>query len=68
MVQSGVLGRPGKNPMQHYRLYVLDIEGRVSEPPFEFEAESEESARRVWESRRAGRSVELWTGSRKIAP
>ena len=48
------------------RLYFLDGTGRVAAPPYEFEADGDETAVKVAEGWREGRRIELWCGSRKI--
>jgi len=67
MVRVQDLERTGDGgPLRQYRVYFLDGDGRVASAPYEFEADSDETAVKVAEAWREGRRIELWCRARKI--
>lgn len=51
--------------MAHYRLYVLDREDHIRHA-FDLECEDDEQAVAQTEARRAGQTLELWQGARRV--
>lgn len=49
-----------------YRLYFLDGAGCVAGPPYEFEADNDETAIKVADAWREGRRMELWRRARRV--
>ena len=52
--------------MRHYRLFLVDILGRIEEER-NFEAASDGEARLLADERRRSRRAELWNTHRRIA-
>jgi hypothetical protein len=66
-MRVGDLGRDnGGGPLQQYRLYFLDGAGRITSSPHNIEADGDETAVRLAEAWREGRSMELWCGERRV--
>lgn len=63
---SGIEKPDTSGAPSEYRLYFFDGSGRIASPPYEFEAPNDETAIRIAEAWREGRSIELWNRDRKV--
>ena len=54
------------DPLHQYRLYFLDGVGHITAAPYQFEADSDETAIRLADGWREGRKMELWCRDRRV--
>lgn len=63
---SGIEWADVGGPPKQYRIYFFDGAGQIAVAPYEFEAPDDETAMRIAEAWREGRTIELWNRERKV--
>ncbi len=58
--------QPGREIVQAYRLYAVNAEGRIDQPPSVIEAGNDDEAVAKAKALLNGRDVELWLGDRLV--